>query len=362
MSDRLSVLVTGATGFLGRGIVAALRSHPRVERVYALVRTSSALRPSNLGAARRVGMIAGDLTDDDLGVTTAVREQLAREVTTVVHLAANTSFAQSLAEARTVNRDGTRRLLALTAECPHVSRWVYVSTAFVAGERTGVVREADAAGTVGWVNAYEQSKAEAEALVRASRADWVIARPSTVVCDDLTGRITQVNAVHRALRLYFGGLAAMLPGTDASTLDVVTAAYVVRGVTGLALGHGAARAAYHLCAGTGAMPLDELLDVTQAAFARSSPWRRRGIARPLRADLETYRVFEQAIEDAGSERVRRAVRSLGHFVPQLAYPKQFDTAQADTALGERAPAVREFWTNMVETLAGAEPAPARAVA
>lgn len=362
MSDRLSVLVTGATGLLGRGIVAALRSHPRVERVYALVRTSSPLHPSNPEAAGRVRMIAGDLTDDDLAVTTAVRTQLARDVTTVVHLAANTSFAQSLAEARAVNREGTRRLLALTAEWPGVSRWVYVSTAFVAGERTGIVREADAASTVGWINAYEQSKAEAEALVRAARADWVIARPSTVVCDDLTGRITQVNAVHRALRLYFGGLAAMLPGTDASTLDVVTAAFVVRGLTRLALGRGAAGAAYHLCAGTGAMPLDELLDVTQAAFARSSTWRRRGIARPLRADLETYRIFEQAVEDAGSERVRRAVRSLGHFVPQLAYPKQFDTAQADTALGERAPAVREFWTSMVETLAGAEPARAQAVA
>jgi nucleoside-diphosphate-sugar epimerase len=224
------------------------------------------------------------------------------------------------------------------------------------------VRESDAVATAGWVNAYEQSKAEAEALVRGARADWLIARPSTVVCDDLGGRITQVNAVHRALRLYFGGLASMLPGTEASTLDVVTAAFVVRSVTRLALGHGAIRAAYHLCAGTGAMSLDELLDVTHAAFARSPIWRRRGIARPLRADLETYRVFEQAVEDAGSERVRRAVRSLGHFVPQLAYPKQFDTAQADAALGERAPAVREFWTNMVETLAGAEPVPTLEVA
>jgi nucleoside-diphosphate-sugar epimerase len=356
MSDRLSVLVTGATGLIGRGVVAALRSHPRVERVYALVRAPTTLGVSDTTRTARVRTVAGDLAHDDLGVPAAARAQLAREVTTVIHLAANTSFSQSLDEARAVNRDGTRRLLALTAEWPRVSRWVYVSTAFVAGERTGVVRESDAARAADcWVNAYEQSKAEAEELVRAARADWVIARPSTVVCDDLGGRITQVNAVHRALRLYFGGLAAMLPGTAASTLDVVTAAFVVRSVARLVLGQGAVRAAYHLCAGVGAMPLDELLDVTHAAFARSLAWRRRGIARPLRTDLETYRVFEQAVEDVGSDRVRRAVRSLGHFVPQLAYPKQFDTTQAEAALGERAPAVREFWTNMVETLAGAEP-------
>ncbi|MDQ3950598.1 MAG: SDR family oxidoreductase [Gemmatimonadota bacterium] len=363
MSNRLSVLVTGAAGLIGRGVVAALRSHARVERVHALVRAATALRPWDTTPTARVRTIAGDVTREDLGFTAAERARLAREVTTIVHLAANTSFSQSLDEARAVNRDGTRHLLAVTADWPRVSRWVYVSTAFVVGERTGVVRESDVAGGGdGWVNAYEQSKAEAEALVRAARADWVIARPSTVVCDDLTGRITQVNAVHRALRLYFGGLAAMLPGTEASALDVVTAAFVVRSVVRLTLGRGTVGGAYHLCAGVGAIPLDELLDVTHAAFARSSAWRRRGIARPLRADLETYRVFEQAVEDAGSERVRRAVRSLGHFVPQLAYPKRFDTTQAEAALGERAPAVREFWTRMVETLAGAEPAAALEVA
>jgi nucleoside-diphosphate-sugar epimerase len=357
MSDRLSILVTGATGLIGRGVVDALRADARVDRVYALVRPATLLHTQRSAHPARVIPVAGDLTRDDVGISAGERMRLASNVTTIVHLAANTSFAQSLDEARAINRDGTRRLLALTAAWPRLVRWVYVSTAFVAGHRTGVVREHDAADpTQTWVNAYEQSKAEAEELVRAARTDWLIVRPSTIVCDDVTGRITQMNAVHRALRLYFGGLAAMLPGSDASTLDVVTAAFVIRSVARLGLAGGSASATYHLCAGAGAMPLDELLDVTHAAFGRSPAWRRRGIARPLRSDLETYRMFEQAVEDAGSERVRRAVRAVGYFVPQLAYPKRFDTAQADAALGERAPAVREFWTSMVETLAGAEPA------
>ena len=272
-----------------------------------------------------------------------------------MHLAANTSFSQSLDDARAVNRDGTRRLLELSATWPQLSRWVYASTAFVAGQRTGSIREDEPIDPgANWVNAYEQSKAEAEALVRAARADWLIARPSTIVCDNASGRITQVNAVHRALRLYFGGLAAMLPGTDSSTLDVVTTEFVARSIARVALGGGTPCTTYHLCAGGGAMPLDELLDVTHDAFARSPAWRRRGIARPVRSDLETYRVFEQAVEDVGSERVRRAVRSLGHFVPQLAFPKHFDTTQAVASLGDGAPAVRTFWTRMVETLAGVE--------
>ena len=103
------------------------------------------------------------------------------------------------------------------------------------------------------------------------------------------------------------------------------------------------------------MPLDDLLDVTHEIFARSPLWRRRGIARPVRTDLATYRLFESAVEVAGSRRVVQAMRSLGHFVPQLAYPKRFDTTNADAVIGELAPRVDDFWRPMVATLAGATP-------
>jgi nucleoside-diphosphate-sugar epimerase len=354
VTDRLSLFVTGATGFVGGGVVRRLLDDARVERVYALARDPWRLAPL-LGehGPERLVPVEGDLACDGLDLCPDVRDRLAGEVTGVVHLAAATSFSQPLDSARAINRDGTARLLDASARWTGVSRWLYVSTAFVAGRRTGVIAEDDPPAGDGWVNAYEQSKAEAECLVRDARTDWVVARPSTVVCDDVAGTVTQVNAVHRALRLYFGGLAAMLPGTDASALDVVTADYVSRGIARLALEGGVERRAFHLCAGGGAMPLDELLDVTHAAYARSPAWRRKGIARPVRTNLATYRVFERAVEDAASDRIRHAVRALGHFVPQLAYPKRFDTAAADAVLGERAPAVREFWPNMVDRLAGA---------
>ena len=343
---RSTLFLTGASGLLGRDVLARLLAEPTVGRVYVLAR---ATHPP---ALPRVIPVAGDLRRDGLGIAADLRARLAGEVTTVIHLAATTSFAQSLEEARATNREGTRRLLELSGDWRAVTRWVYASTAFVAGSRTGRIAET-AADATGWVNAYEQSKFEAEALVRAARADWVVARPSTVVCDDARGRISQVNAVHRALRLYFGGLAAMLPGTDESTLDVVTTEYAGRGIARIAVAPDLARRTFQLCAGAGAMPLDDLLDVSHDAFRRAPAWRRRGIARPERTDLETYRVFESAIEDAGSERVRQAVRSLRHFVPQLAYPKRFETAGADALLGEPAPAVASFWTNMVDTLVGA---------
>ena len=345
--------VTGATGLIGRRVVDQLLSDTRVGQVFVLARDVRRLGGVRVSDAQRLIPIRGDLMIEGLGIDAATRRHLAREVTGVVHCAANTSFSQDLEDARAVNRDGTKRLLKLSAGWKHVERWLLTSSAFVQGNRTGFVPDDDIVAPASWLNAYEQSKAEAEELVRAERNDWVIARPSTLVCDDGAGTITQVNAVHRALRLYSGGLAAMLPGTDDSTLDVVTTEYVADGVARMAREPGIERQTFHICAGKGAMPLDELLDLTHDAFRRSPAWRRKGIARPVRADLATYRVFERAVEDVASERVKAAVRALGFFVPQLAYPKRFCTARTDALLGRRAPAVREFWTNMVNALAGA---------
>ena len=337
--------VTGASGLLGSRVIDEILADPRVERVYALSRTS---RPST----SRVVYLVGDLHFEGLALPRETRARLAHEVTAVIHSAADTSFSQTLEAARATNTEGTRRALELTAGWTRVERWTYVSTAFVAGLRTGRILESDVPASE-WANAYEQSKAEAEALVRDARHDWCIARPATVVCDDLHGRITQFNAVHRALRLYFGGLAAMLPAATESTLDVVTTEFAARGIVAATLSDDATRRAFHLCAGDGAMPLRDLLDVSHEAFARAPAWRRKGVARPVLTDLTTYRIFEEAIESAGSERVKRAMRSLGHFVPQLAYPKRFDTSGADALLGEPAPSVETFWGAMVDNLVGA---------
>lgn len=347
---RRSCFITGATGLVGRAVVARLLADPLVDRVYILTR--SATQTSSC----RVIPVSGDLRADGLGIAGGLRAHLAEEVEIVIHAGATTSFSQTLDEARAINRDGTHQLLELAADWHMVSRFVHVSSAFVAGLATGAVAEDAAVGAAGWANAYEQSKHEAETLVRAARGDWAIARPATIVCDDVNGGITQANAVHRALRLYFGGLAAMLPGIAGSALDVVTTDYCARGIARAALHPDASGKTFHFCAGRGAMPLDALLDASYEAFLRAPAWRRKGITRPVRADLETYRLFETAIADAGSERVRQAVRSLSHFVPQLAYPKVFLTANADALLGAPAPRVDAFWTAMVNTLVGATPA------
>jgi hypothetical protein len=188
-----------------------------------------------------------------------------------------------------------------------------------------------------------------------------------VVCDDAGGAVTQRNGVHRALRLVHGGLAAMIPGAPGATLDAVPADYVADAVARLALRGGVDGETVQLCAGAGALPLDELLDECFARWARDAAWRRRGVARPTLGDLDTWGLFVRAVDDTGHPRLRLVTHALSHFLPQLALPKRFATERAEALLGRAAPPVRAYWGRMVDHLqatgwhgvAGlAEPAPA----
>ncbi len=349
-----TILITGATGLIGGAVLRSLLATPgAVRRAYVLVRDPrawSAIASSLPARGQATIALTGDLTLPGLGLDDEVRGKLARQVTMVIHSAADTSFSQTLGHARAINTVGTRNVLELANAMPELRRLVHVSTAFVAGAVTGRILERDNGAPAAWVNAYEQSKYEAEQLVRASTSEWVILRPSTVVCDSTDGGISQINAVHRALRLYYHGLASMIPGDESSPVDVVHGAYVARAIADLAARAESAGETYHLCAGAGALPLGELLDTTYAIWADAPAWKRRSVVRPALTDLATYRLFEQSVEEVGDARLRQAVASLSHFVPQLTLPKQFDTTRTDAALGYAAPEARSFWPRVVAEL------------
>ena len=349
-----TILMTGATGLLGRATLGRLLRLDPSRRVVVLVRDVARweLVRRSIGVdATRIVPVVGDVTQPMLGLDRDVLGWLAPRLTSAIHLAADTCFSQTLDHARAVNVEGTRQLLALAAECPNIARLAQVSTAFVAGRRTGLIAERADAAEAGWVNAYERSKWEAEQLVQTSDVSWTMLRSSTVVCDDCRGGVTQRNAVHRALGLLHGGLAPMLPGAEDSPVDFVTTAYVADAVARLALAPASDRATFHLCAGAGAIPLGELLDRALALWSRDAGWRRRAIARPTLCDLATWNLFRQSVEEVADARLVRVTRALAHFAPQLALPKRFDTRCADDALGTSAPPARDYIDHVLAWLA-----------
>ncbi len=341
MAAHETILITGATGLLGRSVVARVLDVDRTARVVALVRDPTRIASLDADLAR-VSVMFGDVRCPGLGITADARRCLERTATSVIHLAADTTFSQPIEHARSINVDGTAHAIDVASSWRRDVRFVQVSTAFVAGRRTGLIAETSNDGSAGWVNAYEQSKHEAEELVANSGLAWTIMRSSTVVCDTARGGITQRNAIHRSLAMLYRGLAPMLPGSATVPVDLVTTEHVTRAIIDGLRNSAAIGGIFHLCAGSGALPLAEFLDVAFAWWSRDDAWRRRGIARPALADLETYRLFERDVDEVASPSLKRITRALSFFAPQLAYPKHFDTTCAQRFLGYAAPAVREF--------------------
>jgi nucleoside-diphosphate-sugar epimerase len=169
-----SVLVTGATGFIGRALVEELLRHGKV--VTAAVRRDAVL-PAGVRVAR-----AGDV-----GPTTDWREALA-SCQAVVHLAARVHVmhdhaADPLAAYREVNVAGTLAL-ARQAAASGVKRFAFVSSIKVNGEGTLPDRPYRETDVPAPVDAYGISKLEAEqglrALAASSGMEVVVIRPPLV--------------------------------------------------------------------------------------------------------------------------------------------------------------------------------------
>jgi HAD superfamily hydrolase (TIGR01490 family) len=191
-----TVLLTGVTGFIGQALLERLLSrHPRT-RVVALLRERPGLpagdRLAELvakpvfgpwrereGEARareivreRVRAVPADLADGP--------PDLPGDVDAVVHGASVVSFDPPIDEAFRSNVAGTvnlyeavRRAARRTGRRPHI---VHVSTAYVAGSRKGIVREAALEHRVDWRTELDCALAAREAVERGSRRPEVLAR------------------------------------------------------------------------------------------------------------------------------------------------------------------------------------------
>jgi len=166
--------VTGANGFVGVNLVAALLE--RGWRVIALHRAGSDLRYlSRFPCERRVG----DVTDPG-----SVREALPRGVDVVFHVAGDTNLWSRRNAAQTrINVDGTRNVVA-AALAAGAGRLVHTSSIAAYGIHDRPVDEGTPENASrSWIH-YLRTKALAEREVRAGierGLDAVIVNPANVV-------------------------------------------------------------------------------------------------------------------------------------------------------------------------------------
>lgn len=249
--------LTGFPGFIGKRLAAELvKKHPDA-RLYLLVQPKFAkdakkyLRGLEKGGAN-VELLEGDIADLHLGLSSAEYNQLCESVTDIFHLAAISYLGVPPPVAQKVNVEGTRNVLELAHDAKGLRRFNHFSTAYVSGDRVGVIAEDELDLGQAFRNAYEETKFQAEKLVRRAGErglEVVIYRPSIVVGDSKTGEIDRFDGpYYMGILLVTSPLSVPLPlpGNGVAPLNVVPIDYLTEAVLHLADDPRAAGRTFHL--------------------------------------------------------------------------------------------------------------------
>ena len=358
-----TVLLTGATGFIGTQIARYLLEDEQV-KILALVRGSS-IEEANRRLSRnwwdwpelisalgsRIEVVCGDVCSPNLGLNEAAISEVVENVTHVIHTAADWRFVP-LEELRKTNVQGTANVLELAKQINknhQLERFSHVSTAYVAGARTGIVPENALTDEFGFFTDYERSKYEGELLVQKAKAELSISvfRPSMVVGDSQTGAIKTFNTLYFPLKLYLTGKMRAMPVKRSLKINVVPVDYVAKAVAQLTFEPKAEGLNFHLVAPYESLPtIDTLL-----SFVRDWAKSNLGVKLPtpiylnmsaasMKRFLKLQRTFTR-----GNRRSSDALMSLA---PYFSENRQLQRSNVDELLGSYDMKWKEIFPHLLE--------------
>ncbi|KNA24879.1 hypothetical protein SOVF_011660 [Spinacia oleracea] len=161
-----TILVTGATGFIAKVLVEKLlRIQPNVNKLYLLVRARDAqaadvrLQHEVLGkdlfkvlrrkwgtnfesfVSEKITAVAGDISYENLGLTVDQMKQIYKDIDVVINVAATIKFDERYDVALGVNTLGAKNVVNFAKNCAKIQLLIHVSTAYVCGEKAGLISE-----------------------------------------------------------------------------------------------------------------------------------------------------------------------------------------------------------------------------
>lgn len=154
-SQGARILLTGATGFLGKVVLEELLRRQEelgFEKIFLLIRRgrkgdsphdrfqkevrgSPCFSRLSSDWVQKVEVIPGDLSDPGLNLQSSDRARLLEETTHIINCAASVEFDLPLNEATAANITGSLHILRFAKGCAHLERLVAISTAYVAPHR-----------------------------------------------------------------------------------------------------------------------------------------------------------------------------------------------------------------------------------
>lgn len=333
--------LTGASGAVGSAIVPLLLADPDTH-VRVLLRADS---PEHLlarleelcrfwqlapdaEARRRIQPLRGDATQERFGLSPADYAALTADTTHVIHCAASVRMNNPLDDARRSAVGSTEAILALARELAQrgsLHKLDFVSTVGIAGKRPGILPETWIDEPRAFHNTYEQSKAEAEQLVRIAieieGLPITVHRPSMVVGDSRDGRIIHFQIFYYICEILSGrNTFGLYPYLGAASLDIIPVDRVAKAIVEASQTQAAAGRILQLCAGPErAMSLRRLSSIIRATF------REHGLRTPIPLTIPRswYAALPRLAALFNSGREHRKFSVLPLYMDHLANPQAF---------------------------------------
>ncbi len=341
------VLITGMTGFLGTELVSEIMRTTE-DTVYGLVRAGSlqeaAATLSALWYERpelkdnlftRIIPVLGDITKADLGLSDADRDRLIHDTDYLIHTAAVIGIRHTREEFWDVNVDGTGHVLKfagrIQADHP-LRRFSHVSTAYVAGTRSGLIRE-DSLEDAGFSSLYEQSKFEGESLAAAAmdRFPVSIFRPGQIVGDSKTGRVKNFNTLYYPLKLYLKRQLRVFPIRKSMRVNMVPVDYVAQSIVRITYEEGAAGKTFHLTVPASMQPtVGELIDAVRDWAEENLSIRLR---KPIFLPVPFLGKIGASYNLSESRSKKSVLTNMLSLAPYFTENKTFDTTNTESILG-----------------------------
>lgn len=265
--------ITGTTGFLGSEILRTILAQDAHAQCYCLVRDLAQRKLAPI--SERVFYVSGDISQENLGMHLDEYENLARSITHIIHSAAMVQFEKPKAVLEKINVLGTQNMITFAKRCqqqnPEFKIMGYVSTAYVAGKRVGVVNEQDLTDAYGFKNNYESTKFAAERLLHAEKSNVPVAvfRPSIILGHSKDGATPRSNVIFPLTQVVkrFPFNVVLMPVNKKCLLDLVPVDYVAKGIYFLLNDPKAAGQVFHLTSGQGReLSISKVVDIFRETY------------------------------------------------------------------------------------------------
>ncbi|KIL50253.1 hypothetical protein KP77_16280 [Jeotgalibacillus alimentarius] len=251
--------MTGFPGFISEKLLRIWLNEKDEKHIYLLVLPSMQQKAaarieqlkSEIQTMSTIHIVQGDITKKDIGLSSTVHTYLKDKINYVWHLAAAYDLAIDQPTAYKVNVKGTYHVNEWVKSLTKLKRYVYFSTAYVAGRRNGLIKEDELIRPEQFRNYYEETKFEAEVLVDKMKEDYpvTILRPGIVKGDTVTGETSKFDGPYYLLNIFDKTKKlSRIPYISKSSakLNVVPVEYVIDAASFLGRYEKSAGKTYHL--------------------------------------------------------------------------------------------------------------------